>query len=192
MCTRCHTCATGWQLKNVRLEMVSRHNNHQQHHAATTTVMTKITIFLVALMVVIFEYHNNTVVIVPLLLLRQTNNADNSDSDTDDQVTFNHNSTQVPSTMIVMPNPAEVGHICLCPYLICAGTRAFKCSYVASRVACLGTQPKLFVIRHTWVSTGNSSRARQNMRTQAMVFFPTPLNLRQNGKGQAGGVPHRR
>ncbi len=25
-----------------------------------------------------------------------------------------------------------------------------------------------------------------------MVFFPTPLNLRQNGRGQAGGVPHRR
>ena len=33
-------------------------------------------------------------------------------------------------------------------------------------------------MRQTWVSTGNSSLARQNIITHATVFAPTPLNLR--------------
>ena len=62
-------------------------------------------------------------------------------------------------------------------HLTSGGTWIFRCSYAASRLALAGTQPRLLEMRHTCVSTGNSSRARQNISTHATVFFPTPLNL---------------
>ena len=61
-------------------------------------------------------------------------------------------------------------------YLISSGTLAFRCSYVCSLDADGFTHFNLFAMRHTWVSTGNSGRFKQNMSTQAAVFGPTPLN----------------
>jgi hypothetical protein len=49
--------------------------------------------------------------------------------------------------------------------------------------------PRSRVIRHTCVSTGNSARPRQNIRTQATVFGPTPLNRKSSFLAAASSSP---
>mmetsp|Transcript_41388 Transcript_41388/g.66343 ORF Transcript_41388/g.66343 Transcript_41388/m.66343 type:complete len:262 (-) Transcript_41388:459-1244(-) len=72
-----------------------------------------------------------------------------------------------------------------------SGTLRFRCSYAVSRVALLGTHPRPAAIFHTWVSTGNSARCKQNMSTHDTVFGPTPLNRDSSFLAASSSIPRR-
>ena len=56
-------------------------------------------------------------------------------------------------------------------YLISSGMRVLRCSYVSSRLALLGTQPRLFVMRQTWVSWNSKRLVQWQQKTHLRCYW---------------------